>query len=347
VAGIQDFSLDTTNDNSFHTATLTNASSQQEISWSVSGIAGISINSSTGVLTIARGTKYTWSGAYFVVKASNYTRSGTASFTARANIRPVLALDSNNSYRINTNVWDNNYYIRWNVSGGGTNITYTAVLLPTVEVTPIEYDANGNETYPSKLVPAIESSDSVYAVPFRKGYIYADGYNPGAIRVTATNEGGSSGEIVTSVWAWPFISSNPNISPGSSFRMYFPNKSTGGQRYTYFYDRFVGVTTDVNNASRFSYDYRYQRISDYNNPTRYLTAFDKHVRLEMYPALSGNDKKRQQWKFVVHSGNQGHWYNMYYGTGWYINGGLSGGGNTQLYPDSGNGGGNSQIENIF
>ena len=347
VAGIPNFSLDTTNDNSFHTARLTNTGPTDTITWSVSGIAGVSINSSTGVLTIARGTKYTGSGAYFVVTASNYTRSGTAAFTARANIRPVLALDPNNSYRINTNVWDNNYYIRWNVSGGGTNITYTAVLLPTFEVTPIEYDSYGNGTYPSQLVPAIESNDSVYAVPFRKGYIYANEYNPAAIRVTATNQGGSSSEIVASVWAWPFISSNPNISPASPFRMYFPNKSTGGQRYTYFYDRFVGLTTDVNNASRFSYDYRYQRISDYNNPTRYLTAFNTGIRLEMYSELSGNDKKRQQWKFVVHSGNQGHWYNMYYGTGWYLNGGLSGGGNTQLYRDSGNGGGNSQIENIF
>lgn len=88
VNSIGNQTVDTTGNNSFATASVTTPSSMTNVTWTISAVTGLSINSTTGVITLASGQVY--SNQSVTVSATNGAGTGTTTFALYSAVRPVI-----------------------------------------------------------------------------------------------------------------------------------------------------------------------------------------------------------------------------------------------------------------
>jgi len=211
----------------------------------------------------------------------------------------------------------------------------------------IVYDGNGVIIYAGQSSLQVQTqNDTTFAMVAASDQIYDMGTQgvPGVITVTATNIAGSATFTVTG-YAYPYVIKNwtSGIGPTQAFEMYWPYKASGGQKYGWVYDVYYGVGTG-GPQYELVYNYYTRKITTPLRPGRELRPYQYNRT-----AWEGvDDKSYHQWYYVFPEETKsdvGWWYNGSDGTGWRLNGGLSGGGNTQMWPEGG-GDGNAQIQNL-
>jgi len=210
----------------------------------------------------------------------------------------------------------------------------------------------GGNTSGGSIAPFIDVQNDTYCevdLPHKAIYDSGTQGNTGTITITATNTAGST-SISTSGYAYPYIIYNwtSSIGPETWFGMFFPNKTSGSggarQYSSYFVTTGVGrlgcFTASNNQVLR--YDYTTRRIS-YQASASVMRG-NRNV-LTTFETNTGNES---MWVYVFPESGQttvGWWYELSDGSGWRLNGGLSGGNDTQMYQE-GDGDINAQIRNL-
>ena len=346
VNGIGNYpNIDSTSGYSVVTATY-DSGAAGPVTWSISP-GGLSINSS-GAISIATSTIF--APTTFTVTATGEAGpAGTTTFQAAANIKPVLSGSS--FFNVNTyNASPTLFTI--SQTSGGTGITWSRSAIPDYMKTPIVYNDSGagvivGGDFQYGFQVRTQNNTTYEIGTFTANLIYDSGTQGigGTITVTATNSAGSA-TFTFNGYAYPYVIQNwtSAIGPTQSFGMYWPYKVTGGQKYGFIYENFYGVGTTGPN---------YQLV--YNYYTRKITAPTTRPGKELRGNLNARtaietalNVSYHQWIYVFPEETKtdvGWWYNINAGTGRRLNGGLSGGGNTQLFTQ-GAGDGNAQIQNL-
>ena len=346
VNGIANFNnLDTTAGSTFVTATLSNSGAAGPVSWSVvSGPVGISINSSSGDISIGQ---FIIVSDSVTIRATNPSGTGDASFSIIANIKPTLTRITSSPFNVNT-YSSGQSLVQLSQLSGGTGISWSMSASPADG----RYANLGGNTSGGSIAPFIDVQNDTYCevdLPHKAVYDSGTQGNTGTITITATNTAGST-SISTSGYAYPYIIYNwtSSIGPETWFGMFFPNKTSGSggarQYSSYFVTTGVGrlgcFTASNNQVLR--YDYTTRRIS-YQASASVMRG-NRNV-LTTFETNSGNES---MWVYVFPESGQttvGWWYELSDGSGWRLNGGLSGGNDTQMYQE-GDGDINAQIRNL-
>ena len=267
--------IDSTSGYSFVTATLDNSQSAGPVSWSiVSAPAGISINSSSGAISIAQGTVIT--GDTVTIRATNAAGTDDAAFIVAANVKPVLLNELGDNLNWNTNTIGGAgamITVGSVLATAGTNISFTFALTgnpPSVVTRGKRYSTTGEDiTAPPSLVSSISGSRIVFTL--NKGCIFDSGTQGvyGTIGVTAANAGGST-TITLNLMAYPYILTNWNASPvfpNGYFYIDFPYKASNQTNKHWTTGilvsgalRLATTSADQINASGLTYNYRLNRI---------------------------------------------------------------------------------------
>jgi hypothetical protein len=312
------------------------------VTWSVDANAaanGITING-FGFISIAQNRIF--NQTRFTVTATNSAGSGSNTIDVAANIKPVLS--GSTIFNVNTyNATPTLFTI--SQTGGGT-VTWSRSATPDYMKTPIVYDMAGVIVYAGQSSLQVQTqNDTTFSMVAASNQIYDSGTQGigGSITVTATNIAGSATFTVNG-YAYPYVIRNwtSAIGPDQAFEMYWPYKDTGNQKYGYVYSNYYGVGTG-GPQYELVYNYYTRKITTPTRPGTELRPY-QYART----AWEGvDDKSYHQWYYVFPDearADTGWWYNGSDGTGWRLNGGLSGGGNTQMWP--GGPGGNAQIQNL-
>jgi hypothetical protein len=341
VNGIANFNnLDTTSGSSFVTATITDSGAAGPVTWSVaSGPAGISINSSSGAISIAQFTIF--GSSAITIRATNAAGNGDTVFNVIANIAPTLTRITSSPFNVNTYSTSQSL-VQLSQTSGGTEIVWSWSASP----------ATGRYSYPASgyVAPNLNyQTNTSFEVNFAQGAIY-DGGTQGSvatITITAQNSAGSVSTTATG-YAYPYIIYNWTslIGPENWFGMFFPNKATNpSKKYSLYYvdgDGRLGVGNASNNQN-LRYDYTTRRIT-YQGSGNVLRGYQNQRT-----TFENNTGNESRWVYVFPESGQttvGWWYELSDGSGWRLNGGLSNGGDTQMYQE-GNGDGNAQIQNVI
>ena len=262
--------LDTTTSYSFVTASLSNSQAAGTVSWSiVSGPAGISINSSSGDISIAQGTVIT--SDTVTVRATNAAGTGDTAFVVAANVKPVLVNQLGDFINLNTMLGA--VQIGRVLATAGTNLSWDYALVgPSVATRGKRYSSTGvditNSQYP--LEGYVVDNSTKQTLILNQGGIFDGGTQAsfGIIRVTASNAGGSTA-IDLYVMAYPYIITNWNdtVSPGDLFYIDFPYKASNQTNKHWTTGITTGGflrlgTTATNQSSNagLTYNYRLNRI---------------------------------------------------------------------------------------
>lgn len=339
------YNLDTTVSRTITQAAVQTTGGQNPggVTWSVDANAaanGITING-FGFISIAQNRIF--NQTRFTVTATNSAGSGSNTIDVAANIKPVLT--GSTSFNVNTFNANPTLFTISQTSGTGISWTYNAY--PDVTKTPITYNSAGVITNGGSLtfLQVQTQNDTTFAMLAPINQIYDSGTQGtgGSITVTAENIAGSTTFTVTG-YAYPYVIRNwtSAIGPNQAFEMYWPYKATGGQKYGYYYSNYYGVGTGGP---------QYELIFNYYTRKITYTGNNQELRGIQYarsPFEPVQNVPWHQWYYVFPEETRsdvGWWLNGSDGTGWRLNGGLSGGGNTQMYPEGG-GDGNAQIQNL-
>jgi hypothetical protein len=345
---IPDFpNLNSASGYSFVTASISNAGNTSELAGPVvytisPDSVGVSINSSSGAISIATSTIFTTT-TFTVTATGQRAPAGTTTFQAKANIAPALTLVTSSLFNENT-YSAGQALVQLSQTSGGTEIVWSSSASP----------ATGRYQYPASgyVAPNLNVQTNTYCqIYLDQGAIY-DGGTQGTIAtitVTATNSAGSV-TITTNGYAYPYIIYNWNstIGPNSLFGMFFPNKTSGSggaRKYSsYFETSGVGRLGCFTNSSNqvLLYDYTTRRI------TYPVTGKVMRGSRNVLTTFENNTGNESRWVYQFPESGQttvGWWYNLSDGTGWRLNGGLSGGNDTQMFQE-GDGDINAQIQNL-
>lgn len=341
--------LNTTSGSTFVTASISNAGNTSglagpNIVYTISpDSVGVSINSSSGAISIATSTIFTTTT--FTVTATGQRGSGTTTFQAKANIAPALTLVTSSLFNVNT-YSSGQALVQLSQTSGGTEIVWSMSASPAFGRYPNVNATTGGGSF----APFIDVQNNTFCeVEFPQGAIY-DGGTQGTIAtitVTATNSAGSV-TITTTGYAYPYIIYNWTslIGPENWFGMFFPNKATNNsKKYSLYYvdgAGRLGVGSASNNQN-LRYDYTTRRIT-YQGSGNVLRGYQNQRT-----TFENNTGNESMWVYVFPESGQttlGWWYELGDGTGWRLNGGLNNGGDTQMY-QQGDGDGNAQIQNVI
>jgi hypothetical protein len=314
VNGIGSFPIiDSTTGYSFVTASLSNSQAAGTVSWSiVSGPAGISINSSSGDISIAQGTVIT--SDTVTIRATNAAGTGDAAFVVAANVKPVLLLLLGDYINVNT--------IRESLQIGrveataGTNISWSFALVgSSVATRGKRYSATGVDVTSPIQVEMLVTSPTRVSLTLDQGGIFDNGTQDayGTISVTASNAGGST-TIYQNAMAYPYVITNwdSGVFPNGLFYIDFPYKASNKTNKHWTTGITTGGflrlgTTATNQSSNagLTYNYRLNRII--SNFTGYVgwalvgqldgSGFNYFVNtaLTNYPNSSINIAANPQW----------------------------------------------------
>ena len=272
VNSIADFPiLDTTMGYSFVTASISNSGAAGTVSWSIvsAGHAGISINSSSGDISIAQGSNF--NSVPVTVRATNAAGTGDTTFNAAANVKPVL-VNQLGDY-INLNTLTGALEIGRVLATAGTNLSWTYALDgSSVATRGKRYSTTGVDITSSQypLEGYVVDNSTKQTLILNQGGIFDGGTQAsfGIIRVTASNAGGSTA-IDLYVMAYPYIITNWNdtVSPGDLFYIDFPYKASNQTNKHWTTGITTGGflrlgTTATNQSSNagLTYNYRLNRI---------------------------------------------------------------------------------------
>jgi hypothetical protein len=307
--------IDSTTGYSFVTASLSNSQAAGTVSWSiVSGPAGISINSSSGDISIAQGTVIT--SDTVTIRATNAAGTGDAAFVVAANVKPVLS-NLLGDY-INLNTITGAVTLGSVLATAGTNIGWSYALVGNsvatrgkrysttgVDITSSQYPLEGYVVDNSTKQTLILTQLGIFDNGTQGGY--------GSISVTASNNGGST-TIYLNVMAYPYVITNwdSGVFPGGLFYIDFPYKASNKTNKHWTTGVTTGGflrlgTTSTNQSSNagLTYNYRLNRII--SNFTGYEgwalvgqldgSGFNYFVNtaLTNYPNSAINIAANQQW----------------------------------------------------
>ena len=262
--------LDTTTSYSFVTASLTNSQAAGTVSWSiVSGPAGISINSSSGDISIAQGTVIT--SDVVTVRATNAAGTGDTAFVVGANVKPVLVNELGDYINLNTILGA--VQIGRVLATAGTNLSWNYALVgSSVATRGKRYSTTGvditDSQYPLEGYVVDNSTEQTLILNQRGIFDNGTQGQYGTITVTASNNGGST-TIYLHVMAYPYVITNwdAGVFPDGRFYIDFPYKASNQTNKHWTTGITTGGflrlgTTATNQSSNagLTYNYRLNRI---------------------------------------------------------------------------------------